>query len=157
MTDKITAILLHHHPEPLERLKPILASHWIEAWSVRTCGEVLLLLWCNDPAQLVFTDVRLPDGTWADVVALAQKCQSAVNVIVVSQTENVRLYLEALERGAFDFVVPPFEPSELAHVVRCAVDNVQRRRNPAPPGCRPAALAQRLIATSEGSQAVTEF
>jgi DNA-binding NtrC family response regulator len=157
MTEKISVVLVHNRREPLERLKPIVASQSIEARSVRTCGEALLLLWGKNPPQLVFTDMRLPDGTWADVVALAQKCQTAVNVIVVSQTENVKLYTEAMERGAFDFVIPPFQLTELAHVIRCAAEDVQRRRNPGPPDRRPAPLAPKLYRAVGGFEHVTEI
>jgi FixJ family two-component response regulator len=49
-------------------------------------------------------------------------------VIVVARVVDTRFYVEAIEAGAFDFIVPPFNAADLAYVVRCAVDNVLARR-----------------------------
>ena len=85
-----------------------------------------------NPAPLVFTDTQLPDGTWADVLALAQKAKLPVNVIVVARVVDTRFYVEVIETGAFDFLAPPFNATDLAYVVRSAMDNVVARRA-APP------------------------
>jgi FixJ family two-component response regulator len=81
-----------------------------------------------NPAPLVFTDTQLPDGTWADILATAEKAALPVNVIVVARVVDTRFYVETIESGAFDFVTPPFYPTDLAHVVRCACDNAIARR-----------------------------
>jgi FixJ family two-component response regulator len=77
---------------------------------------------------LIFTDSQLPDGTWADVVRLAGNARTPTSVIVVSRLVDVRFYLDALENGAFDFIAPPFEPMELAHIVQCGVANTLSMR-----------------------------
>jgi response regulator of citrate/malate metabolism len=38
---------------------------------------------------------------------------SPVDVIVVGAKKDIGLYLSALEEGAFDFVLPPFEHQRL--------------------------------------------
>ena len=81
-----------------------------------------------NPPHLVFTDTTLADGTWADVTALAAKATMAVDVIVVSRLVDTRLYIETIETGAFDFIVPPLATTDLSYVVRCAADNVCERR-----------------------------
>jgi FixJ family two-component response regulator len=82
--------------------------------------------------DLIFTDTALADGIWAEVEALAKRMLPRVPVIVVSGQVNVPLYLDALERGASDFIVPPFRDADLDHVVRGALLNKARIR-PAPP------------------------
>ena len=78
---------------------------------------------------MIFTETSLSDGSWSDVVRLAEKAAAPVNVIVVALTPNVKQYLDIMDGGAFDFVVPPFEPEELAFVVRSAeLDAGSRRR-----------------------------
>jgi FixJ family two-component response regulator len=81
-----------------------------------------------NPVPLVFTDTQLPDGTWADILAVAEKAAQPVNVIVVARIVNTRFYVEAIETGAFDFLAPPFNATDLAYVVRTAMDNVVARR-----------------------------
>jgi FixJ family two-component response regulator len=40
----------------------------------------------------------------------------------------MRLYVETMAGGAFDFIVPPMTSDELAHVLACAVDSVLNLR-----------------------------
>ena len=80
------------------------------------------------PAPLVFTDTELPDGTWADILTVAERAACPVNVVVVARVVDTRFYVQAMEAGAFDFMVPPFNATDLTHVVRCAADNVLTRR-----------------------------
>ena len=86
-----------------------------------------------NPVPLVFTDKQLPDGTWADVLAVAEQATQPVNVIVVARIVDTRFYVEAIETGAFDFLAPPFNATDLAYVVRTALDNVHARRAAALP------------------------
>jgi len=58
----------------------------------------------------------------------AASAPAAVNVIVVSEVVDIALYLEVIQRGAFDFIVPPMSSPDFAHVVWSAVDNVLWRR-----------------------------
>ena len=47
---------------------------------------------------------------------------------VVARVVNTRFYVEAIETGAFDFLAPPFVATDLAYVVRNALDNIVARR-----------------------------
>jgi FixJ family two-component response regulator len=59
---------------------------------------------------------------------MATRAPAPVNVIVVSEVVDIAFYLEAIQVGAFDFIVPPLSGAEFAHLVGSAVDNVLRRR-----------------------------
>ena len=128
MRERITALLVHDRPEPMGSLRLALESQSIETQSVRTCHEANQTLWGRQPPHLVLVDSRLPDGSWEDVVYLAARAPAPVNVIVVSEVVDIALYLESIQRGAFDFIVPPMSLPDFTHIVRSAVDNVLRRR-----------------------------
>jgi len=128
MEGKVSVLLLHHQPLPMGALRVALDRLPVETFRAETCGEALLRLWSDEPPHLVFTDPQLPDGNWADVLAVARRSSVPVNVIVVSPQVDVAFYVEAIERGAFDFVTPPLDGLGLAHVVRSAADDVLRRR-----------------------------
>lgn len=121
-------LFVYDRTAPMEPLKLILKGQAVETWSVKTCEEVARLLDQTEP-DLVFTDTQLPDGTWVDVIALAEKAPVAPNVIVVGACKDTKLYITAMENGAFDFILPPFEAEAIAHVLRVAVENVRRRRD----------------------------
>lgn len=95
---------------------------------MRSCDDLSAQISALDPPDLILTDLTLTDGTWEDVLRIAQKAPVPINVIVVSRLADIRLYVEALEKGAFDFITPPFEASELSHVLRTAFWNVATKR-----------------------------
>ena len=128
MDAKIKALFVHYRDDPWQALKLALDPQLVETVSVPTCGEALGYLWNEDGPQVVFTDTQLPDGSWSDVITLARRAPGPISIIVVSPQVDVPFYLDAIERGAFDFVTPPFEPKALAHIVRCAAESSLSRR-----------------------------
>ena len=128
MKEQVTAMLVHSSNEPLATLKWVLERQSIKTSWARTCSEVRDKLEMDPAPHLVFTDTILPDGTWERVLALAGNAAQFANVIVVSASADIRLYIETVERGAWDFMTPPFAEVEVAHVVRCAMENVHKRR-----------------------------
>ena len=132
MTDRVTALLVHDKSKTLATLKVALESQGMRVREAATCAQAKRWLGGLDPAPLVFTDTQLPDGTWADILAVAEEAAQAVNVIVVARVVDTRFYVEAIETGAFDFLAPPFMATDLAYVVRSALDNVTARRTRPP-------------------------
>ena len=127
MNDHFLALLVYDRAHPLETLSTVLKELSVETYSVRTCKEARERVLRIRP-DLIFTDTCLPDGSWTDVVDMAERSDSPVNVIVVSATEDVQLYISALERGAFDFLLPPFEAQGLDFVVRSGGEDARPRR-----------------------------
>jgi DNA-binding NtrC family response regulator len=121
VVQKIDAIVAHSQPEPFQSLTDVLQSLGIEVRHARTFRELSDLLKNPGAAELVFTDSALPDGTFADVLRLANGAGRYMPVIVVSRTVDINLYLDVLDSGAFDFVAPPFQAADLAHIIRSAM------------------------------------
>ncbi len=129
MKEAASALFVHHESESFGGLEKALEGQFVKAYYASNCREASRLLENSNPPHVIFTDTTLPDGTWADVVGLAAKAAMPVNVIVVARLVDMRLYADVIQRGAFDFLAPPFVPSDLAHVVRCALENVVSRRH----------------------------
>ncbi len=119
MKDRISALLVHDQASPLDSLKFALRDLSIDPHSARTCSEAERLLTRIRP-QIIFTAISLADGSWSDIVKVAEEAPFPLKVIVVGTTPNIEQYLSVMERGAFDFVVPPFEREPLGFVVRSA-------------------------------------
>jgi DNA-binding NtrC family response regulator len=123
-----TALLLHEQEEPMAALTATLGELGMRTIRARNCAHAEQLMAGVDAPLLLFCDSVLPDGTWADALKLAGRAPVPVNVIVVARFVNIRFYVEVIERGAFDFVTPPFVTSDISHVVRCAAANLVDRR-----------------------------
>src|SRR3989454_12470557 len=132
MTERITALFVHQNSETLAPLEGALERQGMRVTHAESRAQAQRMLGGLNPAPLVFTDTQLPDGTWADILAEAEKAAQPVNVIVVARVVDTRFYLEAIETGAFDFLAPPFMAADLAYVVRSALDNVVARRGARP-------------------------
>ena len=124
MERKGAALLVFPQEELFERLEHTLHNLGVETQHAHDCTEARrALCGTEDSPSVIFTHTHLADGTWADVLSLAKVNQRAIPVIMVSRVVDIQLYLEALEGGVCDFIVPPFSSSDLTHVLKTAVMN----------------------------------
>ena len=128
MAEPTTALLVHQNAETMIALKFALERQGMRLAQAGSRAAAKRMLAGLAPVPLVFTDTHLPDGTWADILAAAEGARRPVNVIVVARTVDTRFYVEAIETGAFDFIAPPFNATDLAYVVRSALENALGRR-----------------------------
>lgn len=127
MSDHLFVLLVQNQAEPMDSLKKALKTLKFATFTVDSLNDASRLIPQTYP-HLVFTEPRLADGTWLDVVRLAQTVESPMNVIVVGSNTDIKLYISAIENGAYDFVLPPFELEALEAVVRSAGDDARHRR-----------------------------
>jgi len=149
MQGEVTALLIFHHAKPYRDMEAALQKLAVPTKRARTLAEASHALSKVNPPLLAFTESKLPDGNWADVVSLSERASSPVAVIVVGQEIDIRLYASAIEVGASDFVAPPFDALDLAHVVRCAADKALARRGVA---ANSQPIAERLLPVVVKSQ-----
>ncbi len=146
------ALLVHSRCEPFQSLKQSLRDLSIETYSVATCREAEELISQCKP-HIVFTDASLVDGSWERILNFTDTRNVPLSLIVVSAVVDTRLYLSVMERGAFDFVVPPFEHESLNFVTRSAALATQRRREAlasAAAGWQPLPLSRTLLVAPGG-------
>jgi len=149
MHGEVTALLIFHQTKPYNDVEAALQKLAISTKRARTLAEAGQILSNVNPPLLAFTESKLPDGNWADVVSLSERAASAVSVIVVAQEIDTKFYASAIEIGASDFVAPPFDTLDLAHVVRCAADKALARRGVA---VKSQPIAERLLPVVVKSQ-----
>lgn len=129
MRRKFSVLLVHHRNDRFGMLNQILEALSAKVIRARSAQEAEQQL-CEMPCpHLVMTDSVLPDGNWMDVLDVAAKAAEPVNVIVISPAADIRLYLDTMDHGAFDFMTDSFTVPEIVHIVKCALDNVVRRRH----------------------------
>ena len=129
MKPKITALLVHHRSDRFYTLQLVLEALSIRVIRARSAMEAEKQL-CETPCpHLVLSDTVLPDGNWMDVLDVAAKALEPVNVIIVSSMADTRLYLDTMDQGAYDFMTDSFTIPQIVHILKCAIDNVGRRRD----------------------------
>jgi DNA-binding NtrC family response regulator len=117
MPDELWVLLVYYEEDPVRGMERILLDQEISTRRVCNCSEAKAVLRGSAAPVLILTDTSLPDGTWADVLEAASTAPTTAPVIVVSRLADIELYLDVLESGAYDFVVPPLSSADLAHIV----------------------------------------
>ncbi len=74
------------------------------------------------PFPLVLTDLVMPDGSGMDVLTAAKERTQATEVIVITAHSTVETAIEAMRRGAYDFVTKPFSPAEITALAAKALE-----------------------------------
>lgn len=127
MRKDILALLIFAEPEWPNGLKEALQLLSVRTSQVRTCIEAKEFINQEEKPDIIFSDTAVSDGSWADVLRMARKEHSRAEVVVVSRFPDTKLYMDVMERGGFDFIVPPFSATEVAHVVEGATVEASKR------------------------------
>ncbi len=112
---------------PLDDLRDLLKSLSIGTWIAHSCEELARLSEQTHP-EIIFTETRLCDGTWRDVVKIAEHASRPTNVVVVGRCHGAKFDLDAMEQGAFDIILAPFESETATHIVKVVIEDVHQRR-----------------------------
>jgi len=104
-----------------DSLRMFLANEGLE---VRTYASADAFLVALEPAQTgcVVTDVRMPGMSGMELLAEIAELKVALPVIVITGHADVPLAVEAMKKGAVDFLEKPFEGDVLIEAVRRALE-----------------------------------
>ncbi len=74
------------------------------------------------PVDLVLLDIRLPGLNGIEVLERIKALDDSLEVVLVTAVTTVRTAVEAMKRGAFDYLTKPFDEDEVLSVIRRALD-----------------------------------
>ena len=94
-----------------EALALVLAERGHKVESARSAGEAEALLG-GRPFDLVFTDLRLPDGSGIELLTRIRADSPETEVILMTAHGSLDLTIEAIKRGAFYYLEKPFTPEQ---------------------------------------------
>ena len=83
-----------------------------------THGEEGLRLAGETSPDLVFVDVKMPGLSGMEVLERLRAADPSTVAIIITGYATVSLAVEAMKRGAFDFLPKPFTPEEFREMVR---------------------------------------
>jgi DNA-binding NtrC family response regulator len=81
----------------------------LHASRLHECHDLL----ARQNVGLVFCERRLTDGTYRDLISVAQTPARRVPIVVTSRLADWDEYLEALSHGAVDLIPSPCKPSDV--------------------------------------------
>ncbi|MFQ5739245.1 MAG: sigma-54-dependent transcriptional regulator [Acidobacteriota bacterium] len=95
-----------------------------EAANLRAAGKILE----DETLDLVLLDLNLGGENGFELFEQIQQQESAPKVIIITAHGNEKTAVEAMKRGAFDYLAKPFDIDELRLLVRNVAEQVQLRR-----------------------------
>src|SRR4030042_2385848 len=84
-------------------------------------GQEGLKLFGAEAFQVVFVDLRLPGMTGLDVLSRIKEAGPETQVILITGYPSIESAVEAMKRGAFDYVTKRFPPEEGRVITRKAL------------------------------------
>ena len=101
-----------------------------EGYAVETAegADAALALVADRSFDLILCDVRMPGRSGLDVLPELVELQPSSPVLVMSAYGAADQALEALRRGAHDYIAKPFEPEELLLLLRKTEERERLRR-----------------------------
>ena len=103
-----------------DALQLILSDLGHKVNSAKTVGEANAFL-KGSPYDLVFTDLRLPDGSGIDLLTHIKSDTPDAQVIVMTAHGSLDITIEAIKRGAFYYIEKPFTPDQVTMLVQRAL------------------------------------
>ena len=94
-----------------------------EGHIVRTCssGEEALEILHNEPVELLITDIRMPGMDGTQLVEKARDLNPAIGVVFMTGYASLTSAKDAIKQGALDYIMKPFELSEIRQAVNNAI------------------------------------
>jgi DNA-binding NtrC family response regulator len=99
-----------------EGVKSELCSDGLEAARILTSRKIDILI----------TDLMMPHLDGLEVLEIAKHANPDCRIVLLTGHATVESAVDALKKGAFDYVQKPFEPDDLLFIVRRAAEQSLR-------------------------------
>jgi two-component system response regulator FixJ len=84
---------------------------------------------CADDVGCLLLDIRMPGMSGLDLQQILDEQNSTLPVIFISGHGDVPMAVEAMRRGAVDFIEKPYRDQELLDRINGAIETGQKRQN----------------------------
>jgi PAS domain S-box-containing protein len=129
MTDQIKIMVIDDEQIMRDGCARILSEH---GWSVLPAenGSVGLAELQESPKEIdiVLLDLMMPGMSGMEVLEKVQALDDTLPVIIITGYATVASAVEAMKKGAYDFIAKPFTPDQLRIVIKRALERRKLQR-----------------------------
>lgn len=119
-TGKNTLLIVDDDPYVLESISTLLKEYGYTVFTSQNAGDAMKLVEKN-PFDVVLTDIKMPQVTGIELLQNIHAYNQQVPVILMTAFAELDVAVDAVKRGAFDFITKPYNPDYLLHSVEKAV------------------------------------
>ena len=82
----------------------------------------------ENPWDIILLDIKMPGMNGLELQKRIREIDSSIVVIMITAYASVDTAVQALKAGAFDYITKPFDPDDLEHLIRNAIEKRQLTR-----------------------------
>ena len=127
-SDSIQVLVVDDEQDLRDGAERILTRMGFEVLKASRGDEALKILENNATIAIVLLDLKMPGMDGMEVLKRIQASFAWIMVIVITGYATVETAIEAMKKGAYDFIPKPFEPDQLRIVVGRAREKLQLTR-----------------------------
>jgi len=117
---KNTLLVVDDDPYVLESISTLLKEYGYTVFTSQNAGDAMKLVEKNS-IDVVLTDIKMPQVTGIELLQNIHAYNQQVPVILMTAFAELDVAVDAVKRGAFDFITKPYNPDYLLHSVEKAV------------------------------------
>lgn len=119
-------LIVYDEPATRDALVSILSKDH-QVWIAATVEEARRSLGATH-YDAVFAGQGQADGVGLETLAAVRQADPAISVVLLSATPSIELVVESMRRGAFDFLIQPWQPETVSDAAQRACENAARLR-----------------------------
>lgn len=91
-------------------------------FNVTSClsGEEAITKFLKNQYDIVLTDIKMPKMSGIELLERIHHHQQEIPVILMTAYADIDVAIEALRKGAYDFIIKPYKPEQLIYSLRKA-------------------------------------
>jgi len=117
---KNTLLIVDDDPYVLESISTLLKEYGYEVFTSQNAVDAMGLVE-KVPFDVILTDIKMPQVTGIELLQNIHAYNPQIPVILMTAFAELDVAVDAIKRGAFDFITKPYNPDYLLHSVEKAV------------------------------------
>jgi putative two-component system response regulator len=118
---KHTILVVDDDHDVLRSLRLVLTTFEYKVVTAGSAAAALDLLQNSESdVDIVLTDIRMPGMDGLELAVKIHELDPEIPVLIMSAYAELTVALDAIHRGAFDFIIKPLNPEYLIHSIRKA-------------------------------------
>ena len=125
--EKSAILVVDDDPSVLESTSRLLSAFGYLVFPYGNAMYAAMKLQENN-IRVVLTDIIMPEVTGLQFLEIIRSFNSEIPVIMMTAYAELDMTIDAIRKGAFDFLLKPFKPEYLAHSVKKAFDHYRLKQ-----------------------------
>ncbi len=122
MTETANILVIDDEEAILDSCSQVLKKEGYKVRGVRD-GIEGLKTFNEETFQVVLLDLRMPGPSGMDILTKIKEENPEIQVIIITGFATIESAVDAIKRGAFDYLAKPFSPGELRVIVHKALES----------------------------------